>query len=557
MVKWEAPGPGFWELDRSHFVGGETPLIQHIQAAAMPAGMRRVFAELGTPADTLDCRFVNGFMYTRLRPLIAADRPAKNLPPRFVLRAVGRFHPEFRRRTKAAEKARAERPWRDVIAEWEHGGRARIESRNLAFQKVDLGELDDPTLIEHVLEVVDHCRANWEHHFWLHGYDLGPIGLYLAGCREWGIEPSDAIPLLEGASPSTVGPMQDLARLRAAVERSGRHPKNLDEVRAISPEVADDLDHYLEYRGAVMVSRYDLDGVTLGEIPDVVLATILNATERVVGTGLQHRIELIRSRVPVANQDDFDSRLEEARAAMDLRDDNGPTTAEWPLGLLRLALLEVGRRMVTVGRAQQPADALELQPHEITVAILERRGSTATATGPPAGPSAAELDRRRQQRHLLAALDAPLSLGDPEPAPPLELLPKPLADLVRTVQIVIEQLGMGGIRPTGGLFGVGVGDRIVRGRACRADSPEQAIDRLRRGDVLVVPCTTPAFNSILALAGAVVTADGGPLSHAAVLARELGISAVVGARGALTDIPDGALIDVDPVAGQVRIVVEP
>ncbi len=374
--------------------------------------------------------------------------------------------------------------------------------------------------------------------------------MYLAGCREWGIEPVDAIPLLEGASPSTVGPMQDLARLRAAVERSGRVPKDLDEVRAISSDVADDLDHYLEYRGAVMVSRYDLDGVTLGEIPDVVLSTILSATHRVVGVGLQHRIELIRSRVPVAYQDDFDSRLEEARAAMNLRDDNGPTTAEWPLGLLRLALLEAGRRMVASGCAKVPADALELHPHEITVATL-------TSTGTGAGPGAAELDRRRQHRALLAALDAPLSLGEPEPAPPLELLPKPLADVVRMVQIVIEQLGMGGIRPTSGLVGVGVGDRIVRGRACRADSPEQAIDRLRRGDVLVVPCTTPAFNSILALAGAVVTADGGPLSHAAVLARELGISAVVGARGALTEIPDGALIDVDPVAGQVRIVVEP
>ena len=149
-----------------------------------------------------------------------------------------------------------------------------------------------------------------------------------------------------------------------------------------------------------------------------------------------------------------------------------------------------------------------------------------------------------------------MHLGEPEPAPPLELLPKPLADVVRMVQIVIEQLGMGGDRSTGGLRGVGVGDRIVRGRACRANSPEQAIDRLRRGDVLVVPCTTPAYNSVLTLASAIVTADGGPLSHAAVLARELGISAVVGARGALTDIPDGAWIDVDPVAGEVRVVAE-
>ena len=545
MITWTAPGPGFWELDLSHFVGGTTPLVQHIQTQAMPAGMRRVFAELGTPADTLDCRFVNGFMYTRLRPLVGADKPAKKLPPRFVLRAVCRLHPEFRRRTKTAERVQIEHPWRKVIDDWERGGRARIESGNLALQNVELGDLDDSALIEHVQEVLDHCRSSWEHHFWLHGYDLGPIGLYLGGCGEWGVEPADAIPLLEGASPSTVGPTHVLARLRHAVESSGRVPRDLDDVRAISTEAATDLDRYLEYRGSMMISRYDIDGVTLAVIPDVVLSTILHGATRDLGDGLQRRLETVRARVPVPHQKDFDSRLEEARAAMNLRDDNGPTTAEWPLGLLRLALLELGRRMVAAGCATEPADALELRPDEI---------SLATVTG--SGPNAAELARRRTHRRELASVDAPMSLGDPEPAPPLELLPKPLADIVRTVQIVIEELGMGGLRSTGGLTGTGVGDRIVRGRACRADSPEEAIDRLRAGDVLVVPCTTPAYNAVLSLAGAVVTADGGPLSHAAVLARELGIPAVVGARGALRDIPDGALIDVDPIAGEVRLVAE-
>jgi rifampicin phosphotransferase len=546
MVTWDAPGPGYWELDRSHIVGGATPLIQHIQTRSMPAGMRRVFAELGTPADTLDCAFVNGFFYTRLRPLIGADHPAKKVPPAFVLKAVSRLHPEFRRRTKAAVKVRAERPWRKIIADWENGGRARIESRNLAFQKVDLSELDDATLIEHVNELLEHCCSSWEQHFWLHGYDLGPIGMYLSDCRGWGVEPADAIPLLEGASPSTSQPTRVAARLRTAVERSGRVPLSLDDVRAISPEVAADLDRYLEYRGAIMVSRYDVDGLTLAEMPDVILSTILSGVERPVGDGLQRRIELLRSRVPAAHQADFDHRLEEARSAMNLRDDNGPNTAEWPLGLVRLSLLEVGRRMVARGFAGQAADALELHPAEITLG---------TITGE--GPTAAELEHRRVHRRELAGLEAPMSLGDPEPAPPLDLLPKPLAELVQMVQLVIEQLGMGGDRPTSGLAGVGVGDRIVRARACRADSPEQAIDRLLPGDVLVVPCTTPAYNSVLTLAGAVVTADGGPLSHAAVLARELGIPAVVGARGALTEIPDGALIDVDPIAGVVRIVAEP
>ena len=74
------------------------------------------------------------------------------------------------------------------------------------------------------------------------------------------------------------------------------------------------------------------------------------------------------------------------------------------------------------------------------------------------------------------------------------------------------------------------------------------------GDVLVVPCTTPAYNMVLSMAGAVVTAEGGALSHAAILARELGIPAVVGAPRALHDIPDGALVEVDAAHGCVRVI---
>jgi hypothetical protein len=201
----------------------------------MPAGLRRVFAELGTPAETLDCGFVNGFMYTRLRPLVAADRPTKNLPPKFVLRAVGRFHPEFRRRTKAALRTQAERPWRKVVDDWEHGGRALVESRNLAIQKVDLAELDDPTLIEHAQEVIEHCRASWEYHHWLHGYDLGPIGSYLAGVASGVSNPSTRSRCWRERRRRPSIPMHTLTRLRTAVERSGPVPQTLDDVRAIGP----------------------------------------------------------------------------------------------------------------------------------------------------------------------------------------------------------------------------------------------------------------------------------------------------------------------------------
>jgi pyruvate,water dikinase len=104
------------------------------------------------------------------------------------------------------------------------------------------------------------------------------------------------------------------------------------------------------------------------------------------------------------------------------------------------------------------------------------------------------------------------------------------------------------------LTGVGVGQVAYTGRARLAADPEAALDGMEPGDVLVVRFTTPAYNTVLSLAGAVVTVDGGPLCHAAVMARELGIPAVIGAPGALELIADGATVEVDPLAGRVRIV---
>ena len=81
------------------------------------------------------------------------------------------------------------------------------------------------------------------------------------------------------------------------------------------------------------------------------------------------------------------------------------------------------------------------------------------------------------------------------------------------------------------LTGVGIGTAPHTGTARTAASADEAIEKLEPGDVLVVRATSPAFNAVLAIAGAVVTSHGGALSHAAVLARELGIPAVVGAPG--------------------------
>src|SRR5204862_3154978 len=77
--------------------------------------------------------------------------------------------------------------------------------------------------------------------------------------------------------------------------------------------------------------------------------------------------------------------------------------------------------------------------------------------------------------------------------------------------------------------------------------------KLRKGDVLVAPTTSPAYNVILPMIGAVVTDRGGALSHSAIVAREFGIPAVVGTDQATSRIPAGARILVDGDRGFVAV----
>ncbi|MEY4360900.1 MAG: hypothetical protein RL391_206 [Actinomycetota bacterium] len=527
-----------------------TLISQEIQSHGTAIGTRRTFRDLGAPLDALDFQFVNGLVYSRVRPLIRPDHPAKSLPPLPALKILIRIHPEMRRRARRSNTTLSNRPWRKVSEDWSRPGgtRQQCEERNLALQEIDLQGLSDEELIAHARRVFDHSREMWELHFWLHGFDVCPIGFLISSAPEWGLTPADVIPLLEGASPSTTEAERVLHRIREAVEASGRTVGSLDDIRAVSPSVAADVDHFLRLRGSLVFSRYDIDGLCLREAPEVLFSTIMASRDDAARRGevekrLTARIAAVRARVPAESQAEFDQLLTEARVSMDLRDDNGPHTLEWPLGLIRLAMLEIGRRLTANSHIARAEHALELAIDEVDVALF--------AGG---GPGAQVLADRQRWRETVDVSGAPRTLGDPEPIPPLEALPSGMAKLVLSVQSVLSEAGMDGAERTSGLSGTGVGSGVYRGRACRADNPEDAVTDLEPGDVLVVPCTTPAYNMVLPLAGAIVTAEGGALSHAAVLARELGIPAVVGALDALTRIPDGAIVEVDADRGEVRIV---
>jgi phosphoenolpyruvate synthase/pyruvate phosphate dikinase len=102
------------------------------------------------------------------------------------------------------------------------------------------------------------------------------------------------------------------------------------------------------------------------------------------------------------------------------------------------------------------------------------------------------------------------------------------------------------------LAGAGASAGIAQGTA-RVVTDADGFARVHAGDILVATTTTPAWTPLFPSLAGLVTDTGGILSHAAVVAREYGIPAVVGATGATTAIPDGARIRVNGTTGQVEL----
>ena len=148
------------------------------------------------------------------------------------------------------------------------------------------------------------------------------------------------------------------------------------------------------------------------------------------------------------------------------------------------------------------------------------------------GPSADEAAARLAERERLSGVQAPPSLG-PDLDLPVRALPPAMRLMTRGL-LALRELGITppGERPS--LRGVGIGTEAVVGRACVASHPAEALARFESGAILVTRGTTPAWNALLAHAGGIVTEEGGPLSHAAVIARELGLPALIGTPDAVS-----------------------
>jgi pyruvate,water dikinase len=109
--------------------------------------------------------------------------------------------------------------------------------------------------------------------------------------------------------------------------------------------------------------------------------------------------------------------------------------------------------------------------------------------------------------------------------------------------------------PADALKGIATSPGVVQGRA-RVVRGEHEFERLQPREVLVCPYTNPAWTPLFATAAAVVTETGGAASHAAIVAREYGIPAVMSVPEATRFLADGDEVVVDGDRGMVRRIQE-
>jgi pyruvate,water dikinase len=281
-------------------------------------------------------------------------------------------------------------------------------------------------------------------------------------------------------------------------------------------------------------------------LPDALLRSIRIAVSGrdLEGADVNDLIAGVRDQVPEGHRGEFDELLGEARGNYRLRDERGIYSDIWASGLMRRAALAAGRRAASRGLIQEPQHMVDADIDEMCALV-----------GGTGGPSAEELAVRAEYRATHTAKDAPAFIGSPpEPPPDPSGLPPDIARLMRATGIALDSLfgSSEAEHEHDKLRGLAASPGVYEGPARLIGGPSE-FGRIVQGDVLLTPATTEAFNILLPLLGAIVTDNGGLLSHSAIVAREYGIPGVVGTREATERIADGTLVRVDGTAGEVTV----
>jgi pyruvate,water dikinase len=552
---------GYWERDASHFPAPASPLGRSIVYPTANAASPELCAEFGMLAESIQIGDIGGWHYIRTVPIGGRERKP---PPAPVLGLIARLHPTMRARNRAAG-AVARGRGRAVIERWWAELQPTFDERAAGLVAVDLAALTDAELLAHFQMVVDLWRDGVRSHVSVLGAHMVEIHPILSASRDlFGWDAVRTLDLVTGLSVRSTEPARRLALLANRIrddaalrtEFEAIDGGTLARLAKIDPDWAADFEAYRRTFGVRGLSRDPADA-TIADRPLLILQMIADQLAAGFDPGASDHANASRRSERRAEAKDllrdrsaedrrrFEDALARAERAYPLREDNVFVALQAPVGLIRYAALEVGRRLAERRLIYTPDDVFFLEYPEVRATV---------ETGSDQRPLVV---RRKGERAWVLAHPGPASYGvPPGPPPSLRYLPPELREVTEaffSVMSLAIDPGVAARRGDPSIRGVAGSPGRYRGPV-RVVMDEGEFDKIKAGDVVVCPVTQPSWSVMFPVMGAVVTDSGGVLSHPAIIAREYRIPAVVATGNATAVLRDGEIVDVDGSAGLVEIV---
>jgi len=532
-VTWDDPEDAMltWEREDSHFDQVLGPLAIDFIRNGPDYGIRKRFVEIGFPMLVRHVAF-NGRFYASSKPLVAADElPAKLTEMLALRRRVGRT----------------------LRARWDDEFVPELQAHYEWMRQLDFGAMSPAAAADAWLESWRRQNRIWTIHFIVTGSSY-PVMEELAQAFERlvGKSGGEALVITQGLAPTLQRLERDLHALAGAARAvpavhaaitAGERSADVLVGLSGGDRFGEALRDFLGRHGDVGQESFDLACPPWRADPAKLIAIVAQRLHgeredpqtrfaRVRALGEE---TLARARATLADRPDDLVRFEEVVAtALGA----GPLTEEHNYWIDRVAqaharrlALDAGERLVRDGVLEAKDEIFLLYVGEVADALREAR---------PLGDLVA---RRRRELATWQRANAPKTVGTP-PGAPATMTPGVALERV-DFEYALAQDG------TEVLRGVTASPGVARGPA-RLIAGEGDFSKMRGGDVLVCRQSTVSWVPLYTMAAAVVTELGGSLCHAAVVAREFGIPAVVAVGGALSTLTDGEPLEVDATAGTVR-----
>lgn len=540
------PPEGGWDRDDHH---GVLSPLGWSWLLPYPKALAEAFKSSGAPVERMEPTRIGGHLYMKM---VMGGGESSKLPPRWVLWAASRLVPSLRRANQTAARFIDEEQFMDVADAWLERDRDALREEIDRTMVDDPRALDDDALLASIDAAMDISARGLEKHAWLHGpgfFGIGKLALFAEDELGWTFD--TVLGVVAGSSSATTA-LHD--QLEAIVRR---HVDELDAADAPfrtwasllvqCPNLGRELAAWLD-DNRLRMTHYDPKHPTLGERPQHVMSIVEGIAhhlaagedaERVVHSG-DELVDQAAATLSPAKAEELRRLVALARKGYGLREGNAVESVSRPAGLLRHFVLELGRRIEpAIGAAEH---AVYLYPEEHGPAL---RGEIDDVGD--------RIERRRGEESWALLNRGPRRYGPPKPPmPPADVFPDGMSRMMRIINWIEESQATPEPAEGDVLPGIGIGTRVVTGRARVIHRPEH-IGRLRHGEIAVCRITSPEWSVALGRVEALVTNEGGSLSHPAIIARELGVPAVVGAADATHRIATGDRIRVDPVEGTVSL----